>query len=264
MKHFILFITAILLIIYISNSQVKQDEIYRVTADDFIFQSGGVDMHSIHDCYKLDEQGNPLYNYDKLYIKVKKDVKLIGKSKDKPLGAAGVFFGIQSLDSICRKYRVTGIERAFRTSPVLNNKVKARVLASGAELPDLSAIYTVYIPKEQRIANVLRAFALDPNVVYAEPVPIMKPFAIPNDSLYNLCQHLKQIGAEEAWDFHKGENSKDTIIIGICDTGSEWFHPDLLKNLYQNLGEDADHDGHTIEFIDSVWVLDPGDLNGID
>ena len=43
-----------------------------------------------------------------------------------------------------------------------------------------------------------------------------------------------------------------------------WQHEDLVQNLWQNLGEDADGDGRTIEYINGQWVLDPDDLNGID
>ena len=38
----------------------------------------------------------------------------------------------------------------------------------------------------------------------------------------------------------------------------------MRNNLWQNLNEDADGDGHTIEYSGGQWVLDPGDLNGVD
>ena len=38
----------------------------------------------------------------------------------------------------------------------------------------------------------------------------------------------------------------------------------MQSNIWQNLAEDADSDGHTMEFNGTQWVLDPGDLNGID
>ncbi|MHC4230798.1 MAG: S8 family serine peptidase, partial [Planctomycetota bacterium] len=48
------------------------------------------------------------------------------------------------------------------------------------------------------------------------------------------------------------------------DTGIDYGHPDLHKNIWQNLGEDYDMDGHTLEFDGQDWVLDPGDINGSD
>jgi subtilisin family serine protease len=54
------------------------------------------------------------------------------------------------------------------------------------------------------------------------------------------------------------------VFIASIDEGCNWDHPDLLNNLWQNLAEDADGDGHTIEPNGNEWVLDPGDHNGID
>jgi hypothetical protein len=54
------------------------------------------------------------------------------------------------------------------------------------------------------------------------------------------------------------------IIVAILDTGVDWDHEDLRENIWQNLDEDADGDGHTIELVGGVWSLDPGDLNGVD
>jgi subtilisin family serine protease len=54
------------------------------------------------------------------------------------------------------------------------------------------------------------------------------------------------------------------VFIASIDEGCNWDHPDLINNLWQNLAEDADGDGHTIEPNGNEWVLDPGDHNGID
>lgn len=44
------------------------------------------------------------------------------------------------------------------------------------------------------------------------------------------------------------------------------MHTDLKDNIWQNLGEDADGDGHTIEWdpVEGEWVFDPGDIDNID
>jgi len=44
----------------------------------------------------------------------------------------------------------------------------------------------------------------------------------------------------------------------------DWQHNDLTGNLFNNLGEDADHDGHTNAWNGTHLGLDPGDINGID
>ena len=38
----------------------------------------------------------------------------------------------------------------------------------------------------------------------------------------------------------------------------------MINNIWNNLGEDADGDGHTLEQSGSNWILDPGDINNID
>ena len=40
--------------------------------------------------------------------------------------------------------------------------------------------------------------------------------------------------------------------------------PDLIDNVWQNLGEDVDGDGVVLEFINNEWVFDPDDENGVD
>ena len=50
------------------------------------------------------------------------------------------------------------------------------------------------------------------------------------------------------------------VSVGIADSGVEWRHEDLVENIYQNLGEDADGDGKVIEESGDSWVFDPGDI----
>ena len=84
------------------------------------------------------------------------------------------------------------------------------------------------------------------------------------------------IDAPEAWNITTG--SQD-VTIAILDTGVDWRHPDLIANIWQNMGEDADGDGHTIACIvggndtgistsspcvNGQWELDPGDINMVD
>lgn len=165
-----------------------------------------------------------------------------------------VSFGIRSLDEKVAGFEVFQLEKRFRYNPA-----KLR-----ADLPDLSRIYKISFSEKYSLDEVVEAFSSDPNVEYADPEPIGSLAEVPDDPMYGLMQHLPQIWAPQAWDIHKGENGTEEIVIAINDTGVDWEHEDLMSNIWQNLAEDYDNDGHTIEFSGIQWELDPGDLNGVD
>ena len=100
-----------------------------------------------------------------------------------------------------------------------------------------------------------------PYVLYAEPNYLYYLSAVPNDPQYGNLWGMSRIQAPLAWDIETGSN---TVVVGIIDTGVDWTHPDLVDNIWQNLGEDVDGDGHVLEYIGGQWVFDPGDINGID
>ena len=95
-----------------------------------------------------------------------------------------------------------------------------------------------------------------------------RPLYTPNDQYYNNQWYLPDINSNAAWDFWDIDNGNNPgnrdVILASVDLGVYYQHPDLRNNLWQNLGEDADGDGRTIEGSGSNWYLDPGDLNGID
>jgi len=182
-----------------------------------------------------------------IVIKVKKGIGPFEKQD------RSIHFNVESLDEKVIKFDVKKLEKRFKHKPIPEN--------SG--LPDLSRIYRIEFPESQNVHKVAKEFATDTNIEYAEPVPIYHADEIPDDPLYGSQQHLPQIMAAEAWDIHKGEDG-DEVVVAIIDTGVDWLHPDLTENCWQNLGEDADGDGVTLEYNDSVWERDPDDLNGID
>ena len=135
----------------------------------------------------------------------------------------------------------------------------------------------IYLNRIYRISfNDLNRFSLNliknelsnlSSVLRVENEYIRKPYYAPNDVRYNQQWFLTQVQADHAWDFWDISNnqpgSKDVLLASV-DTGVDWNHTDLVNNIWQNLGEDADGDGRTIEGSGSNWYLDPGDLNGID
>ncbi|MBT8386640.1 MAG: S8 family serine peptidase, partial [Ignavibacteria bacterium] len=74
-------------------------------------------------------------------------------------------------------------------------------------------------------------------------------------------QGLILINAPAVW--AEGDSGQG-VIVSNNDSGCDWDHPDLFYNIWNNLGEDFDGDGHTIEGSPGAGIFDPGDVNGID
>lgn len=56
------------------------------------------------------------------------------------------------------------------------------------------------------------------------------------------------------------------ILVANADDGFWWKHPDVVNGIWQNLGEDANNNGRTINIVPggTSSVFDPGDVNGVD
>lgn len=134
--------------------------------------------------------------------------------------------------------------------------------------------YTLSVPSGKELFDMVRSFIDLPQVKFSELNFIeFDLFKFdPNDTFYAQQWALYNTGtgggtadadidAREAWDIERGDPN---VLIVIIDSGTDWDHPDLIPNIFQNLGEDADGDGHTIEEVAGNWVLDPGDLDGND
>lgn len=95
-----------------------------------------------------------------------------------------------------------------------------------------------------------------------KPEPIPKKIFTLNPTFNDTNPGLIMIRAHEVWEDlgYKGEG----VVVANLDSGTDYEHPDLGPNIWNNLGEDADGDGVTMEFINGVWSFDPGDLNNID
>jgi len=134
----------------------------------------------------------------------------------------------------------------------------------------LNRIYRITLSEKTKgsILSAIDDLKIISDIQYVERENIHKVYYTPNDSQYNQQWFLPAIKSNDAWDFwniNGGEiPGNKQIILASVDTGVNWKHPDLVNNIYQNLGEDADGDGQTIIYSEGQWVLDPGDLNGID
>ncbi|MDY0151452.1 MAG: S8 family serine peptidase, partial [Candidatus Cloacimonas sp.] len=158
--------------------------------------------------------------------------------------------GISSLDARMQSLQVYQLKPYFQVSP------------AKSALSDIALIFQVSSPFPlQRVVNLL---SRDEHVQYAEIVYPDEILAVPNDANYPASAYFAALEAEAAWDIHKGEDGANDIIIAVVDTGTNWKHPDLAQNIWNNLGEDANGNGYTLYYNGSAWVMDAGDLNGVD
>jgi subtilisin family serine protease len=77
--------------------------------------------------------------------------------------------------------------------------------------------------------------------------------------------HLRMTQTDLAWLVEQGDSA---VKVAIIDSGVDWRHPDLAPNIWQNPGEDLNHDGTIFRAVPtdsfSSWVEDATDINGVD
>ncbi|HNX36855.1 MAG TPA: S8 family serine peptidase [Candidatus Cloacimonadota bacterium] len=159
--------------------------------------------------------------------------------------------GVPALESSLNRIGIANISPRFQ----LNDK---RSLDH-----DIRRLYLLEFDPARSPLAVINALNRDPAIEYAEPIYIRQTLALPNDPLYSP-DYFTSMQAPAAWDIHKGELGSQQTVIAIVDTGMNWKHPDLGPNVWNNLGEDANSNGYTMYHNGTTWVMDSGDLNGID
>ena len=123
--------------------------------------------------------------------------------------------------------------------------------------------YVLRFPDSVDVNLVHSSYSADVHIHLAGLTGFPHPAVVPSDQYFSGQWGLSKMKCPEAW---RHTNGSSEIIIMILDGGTDYGHPDLVHNIWQNLGEDADGDGHTIEWNTSKnrWTLDPGDSNEVD
>ena len=131
----------------------------------------------------------------------------------------------------------------------------------GHKYADISLIYELKYTKEIPLEKVINLISSTKKVEYALPRFIPKPLYIPNDPDQSNQFYLNSVRAYQAWDISKGDTN---IVIGITDSGTDFTHPDLIKNIKKNYfdpidGIDNDNDGYIDNF--RGWDVGENDNN---
>lgn len=209
----------------------------------------------------VNDKGDELIEKGKLYINLKDKINLdlIDNLSSKRYS---ISFANAALDEIFRKNGGIRIVEFVKL-----RELKSTVSISPDAMNIRSELLKTYILEFDESIDIIQ-FCIDlaahPLVNYAEPIPINRTSTVPNDTYYSSQFALSLMQCPQAWDIFKGENASEEIIIGVCDSGVDWDHPDLLNNLKHNLGEDANNNGYVVYYDGANWVIDPGDINNID
>ncbi|MFA6597653.1 MAG: S8 family serine peptidase [Ignavibacteriaceae bacterium] len=124
----------------------------------------------------------------------------------------------------------------YGNKKIQSNEITVNPFAKGIakSIPALKNIIKISIPTKTDDTFWSNFKKKYPTVEYIQKQIIYKIDSVPNDSLISQQWALSKIDAFNAWNITEGS---DSIIVGVIDTGIDYFHPDLVDNLYINKGE---------------------------
>ncbi len=97
--------------------------------------------------------------------------------------------------------------------------------------PGNASLFLVENPPGLSVADAVRHYHANPNVLYAEPDFLVQAVGTPTDPLWNLQWDMVKISCPTAWDT---QTDASDVIVGVIDTGISFTHPDLQGNLWTN------------------------------
>ncbi len=164
---------------------------------------------------------------------------------------------------------LVGVDRV-----TLNSDTGAQLatVIEGTEVRPLGnyGVFLLNLPAGVTVPQAIDQLKGQPGVRYAEPNWIGEWNNTPNDPDYSLMWGMENTGqlvngvsgrpdadtdANQAWDQTTGSSS---VLVAICDSGTDYKHPDLAANVYVNSGEIA---GNGIDDDNNGYV---DDVNGYD
>ncbi len=154
-----------------------------------------------------------------------------------------------AVDAVMRRYALSDGE------PVLSDGRAHRPSRGGVS--QWMIYRTTGHPPE--VAEALRAVGLD-----AQPNYLYRPLAAPDDPRLGEQWALENIGFGEVWEYLR-DASRDSVIVGVIDTGVDYAHPDLNGRMWRNLSEvnglpgvDDDGNGYVDDHIGWDFTDAPG------
>jgi subtilisin family serine protease/subtilisin-like proprotein convertase family protein len=102
----------------------------------------------------------------------------------------------------------------------------------GPRLDLVSELYEVNLSNGVAVQQALAAYQASSDVVFAEPdYSLQSSGTIGTSSITDQQWALQAINARDAWNVTRGSND---IIVAVNDTGIDYDHPDLYRNIWIN------------------------------
>jgi len=140
--------------------------------------------------------------------------------------------------------------QATKRSLIAESMVRVRSVGRATWLYRMSSS-----PAAGEVERLLERLRSRPDVEYAEPNHVRRPFATPSDKWYPYQWNLKAINLERGWELSTGSSS---LVVAVVDTGILPNHPDLQGRLLP--GYDFILDKANSADGDS-WDADPTDTD---
>eukprot|EP00873_Tetraselmis_striata_P003225 jgi/Tetstr1/423489/TSEL_014167.t1 len=154
-----------------------------------------------------------------------------------------------------------GADRAVGNSHSLNSLSAS--LASAASVTKVRVLPNLGVALVDANSFALATASLSSNpTVKSVSVDLKVHIAgVPNDPQYSTLWGMDKIEAPAAWDITTGSSE---VVVCVIDTGVDYLHPDLVRNMWINTGEipgdGIDNDGNG--YIDDVHGIDATDSSG--
>ena len=175
--------------------------------------------------------------------------------------------GVSLDDSFMDKHQLKSAEKMLKAGSKKNKKADEAMKSHG-----LDRIYLAEFSSEKSLTRILEKLNKNPDIEFAEPNYVLSIDAVPNDPSFSQLWGIHNLGqtggaadadidAPEAWDVQTGSSD---VVIAVIDTGVDYNHPDLVSNIWTNLGEipgnGIDDDGNG--YVDDVHGYDFANNNG--
>lgn len=161
------------------------------------------------------------YVKGKIYVKFKDTVSIPNPANSAVINVGELTF----IEALVGKKVIMNAQKPFFTTSKLPSSLR------------LQKIYELELVEPELIEEILKKISQEPTIEYAERIPIMRMFYIPNDYSSYDQYSLHIIDAVHAWDVTRGSTN---IVVSVVDCGFQTDHEDLAANMVA--GRDVSND----------------------